>query len=224
MFVKAQIGGAAGVVRTVGQPTTMVALLDWVYRRQKADLVTCKPLHGPKPQDEAVAPAAMSSVGGGFEMLERMAELGVRVDGGGRQSYCLHADAEIVHDAVVALSASDWAGAALLVRHGQIATQPDWGDVRQEWEPVRDASGRIVDDRFDEEVVLRGRGRPRRVKVTYCPVQPYPSDEWVDMTRGEYRCWYQALTALRDRLPPLTLWRVAGLGVRARPWEDDQGA
>lgn len=200
------------------QPTTLLALLDWVYRRQRADLMTCKPLKGPKRQDDGTAPDILSTMVGASELMDRVAELGVMVDGGGRQSYRLHEDAERVHDALIALSESDWAGAALILGHARIASQPDWGNARQEWEPVRDANGRIIEDRFDEVVMLRTRGRPRRVQVSYCPVAPYPSDEWVAMTRGEYRCWHQALVSLSQALPPLTLWKVVGLGVQAEPW------
>jgi len=60
------------------------------------------------------------------------------------------------------------------------------------------------------------------VPLRYCPVEAYPSDDWMDMSRGEYRQWFAALGRLQARLQglPMSRWRLDGLGAEAEPWAE----
>ena len=210
----------------VRESTTLVALLVWTYQRQKADVMSGKGLwiseqKAAAPLDEP--PQAWS--GCGCAQLAAVAALGARIEGGGWQRPVLHNDAELCHDLVVEMSKRDWIGAMLLQRYGRQGGMPEWSEGRQEFEPERDGRDRIVQDRYDEVAVTTdAAGRVRAIPVRYCPVRPYPSDDWIEMTRGEYRTWHRALTRLAAVLdaPPkgreLTRWSLVGLGAAAEPW------
>jgi len=218
----------APVAVAVRESTTLFALLVWTYQRQKADLMSGKGLW--QSEQLAIAPdeePPQTWSGCGCAQLAAVAALGARIDGGGWQRPAVHADADLVHDLVIELSKSDWIGAMLLRRYGREGTAPEWSGGRQEFEPERDARERIVQDRYDESVtILDTRGRLRAVPVKYCPVRLYPSDSWIEMTRGEYRAWHRALerlAAMIARLPEqqgMARWQVIGLGAVAEPWNE----
>ena len=208
----------------------LTALLVWTYQRQKADAMSGKGLWSPElaRESDGGEPARRWS-GCGCAQLAAVAALGVRIEGGGWQRPAVHADAELVHDLVVAMSEDDWAGAMLLRRYGRQGGAPEWSEGRQEFEPVRDARDRIVQDAYDEvALVIDARGRERAMPVRYCPVRAHPSDAWIEMTRAEYRTWFAALKRLARALaaPPgkraLTRWRIVGLGATAEPWNHSQ--
>lgn len=207
------------------QSTDLVALLIWTYQRQKADVMSGRGLWTPEVRASADLEPSQGWSGCGCAQLEAVAALGVRIEPGGWQRPALHPDAELVHDLVVELSRTDWVGATLLRRHGRQGDMPDWGAGPQVLEPVRDGRDRIVQDRYDEVVTIRdAAGRERVVPVPYCPVQRFPSDEWLDMIRGEYRHWFAALRRLAAMLSRpadgrrLSRWTVSGLGTTAEPW------
>lgn len=202
---------------------TMVSMLVWTYRDQKADVMTGKGLFGPEVaavagDEDSWEPHAWSRCG--CAQMEAIGHVGCRIDGGGWQRPSLHPDAEVIHDAVVVLSQANWMGAALLRRYGRLGGTPDWcGDIRQEFEPVFEAnSRRPVQDRFDEVSMVKGRAS----KHLYCPVQLYPPNEWIDLARGEYCAWHGALGRLFVSLSDATLSRheLTGLGAVPEPWSD----
>jgi len=212
----------------VRESTDLVSPLVWTYHRQKADVMSGKGLWSSEhktiaPDEEP--PQAWS--GCGCAQLAAVAALGARIDGGGWQRPAVHSDADAIHDLVIELSKTDWIGAMLLRRHGREGAAPTWSEGRQEFEPVRDERDRIVQDRVDESVMIVGAGgHARAVPVKYCPVRLYPSDAWIEMSRGEYRAWHRALqrlAAMIARLPDgrgLVRWAVTGLGAASEPWNE----
>lgn len=209
-------------------PTALVPLLVWVYRDQKADVMTGRGLWAPEAELDAGAGVQVVRrwSGCGCAQIEAIGVLGSRIEATGwQQRAVLHADAEAVHDALVAMSREDWMGALLLRRYAAAGSQPDWGDGEQELGPLFDARDKIIQDRYDEVVeVIDAVGRKLLVPVRYCPVEAYPSDDWVEMSRGEYRQWHAALLRLMERLGDVTLrrWRLDGIGAEAEPWRSKQ--
>jgi len=77
-----------------------------------------------------------------------------------------------------------------------------------------------------ERMSVRYANRTTRdVPVTACPIQPYPSDEWVAMSREEHRLWHRGLTALFSELGALRLtrWALSGVGADVDPWTRKNG-
>ena len=217
--------GTAELAASTGrqESTHLVGLLIWVYQRQKADVMTGRSLWSPELAAEAAKlgrPIRQVSRCGCARIGE-IGLLGTQIDGGGWQRPALHPDAELVHDRLVELSRKDWIGALLLQRYGRQGGVPEWDGGRQEFEPVRDQRDRIIQNRCAEVVMFRdGRGRLIEASVPYCPVQPYPSDEWLALLRGEYAHWFTALQSLAADLSGrvLTRWQMIGLGAEATPW------
>lgn len=206
------------------EATGLAQLLVWVYRDQRADVMTGRGLWA--PEAEADAPANIQVVrrwsGCGCAQVEAIGILGASIRSTGwEQRPVLHPDAEAVHDALVAMSRDDWMGALLLRRYGADGSVPEWGDGDQELGPLFDDRDKIVQDRYDEVVeVVDAVGRKLLVPVRYCPVEAYPSDDWIELTRGEYRAWYAALLRLMEGLQDarLSRWRLEGIGAEAAPW------
>lgn len=205
-------------------PTGLAQLLVWVYRDQKADVMTGRGLWAPEAEFDALPDVQVVRrwSGCGCAQVEAIGRLGVRVESTGwQQRAVLHPDAEAVHDALVAMSREDWMGALLLRRYGADGSTPEWGDGDQELGPVFDSRDKIVQDRCDEVVeVVDAVGRKLLVPVRYCPVEAYPSDDWIETTRGEYRRWHAALLRLSAGLAEIRLsrWRLDGAGAEAEPW------
>lgn len=205
-------------------PTGLAQLLIWVYRDQKAEVMSGRGLWAPEAEADAPPNALVVRrwSGCGCAQIEAIGILGSRIDATGwQQRPVLHPDAETVHDQMVAMSKDDWIGALLLRRYAADGSAPDWGDGEQELGPVFDARDKIIQDRYDEVVeVVDAIGRQLLVPLRYCPVEAYPSDDWMDMSRGEYRQWFAALGRLQARLQglPMSRWRLDGLGVEAEPW------
>ncbi|HVI52926.1 MAG TPA: hypothetical protein VM661_17085 [Candidatus Sulfotelmatobacter sp.] len=202
----------------------LAPLLVWVYRDQKADKMSGRGLWAPEAEADAAPGVQVVRrwSGCGCAQLEAIALLGSRIDATGwQQRPVLHPDAEVLHDRLVEMSREDWMGALLLRRYGGDGGMPDWGDGDQELGPVFDARDKIVQDHSDEMVeVVDAVGRNLLVPVRYCPLEAYPSDDWVALTRGEYRQWFAALERLWARLDGLAFsrWRLDGLGAEAEPW------
>jgi hypothetical protein len=203
-----------------------VGLLRWTYQRQRADVISGRDLREPFASASVPARLRKHWSGCGCAQLEAVAVLGVRIEPGGKQRDTLHPDAEHIHDQVIAISERNWPGAVLLRRYGKQGGVPDWESGPQEYEPLRDGRDKIIQDRYDEVIRIRdGAGRDRMVPAHYCPLVKYPSDEWIEMMRGEYTVWYAALEDLANRLEGVKLarWTLAGLGAVAYPWRSDKG-
>ena len=211
--------------RPIRQSCGLSDLLIWVYRDQKADMMSGLSLWVPQglegERDGAKSTHYAGWSGCGCAQLESIAQLGARLNPPGWQRPALHPDAEVIHEALVAMSHDDWMGALLLLRHARAGDVPEWGNGRQELVPVYDSRDRVIQDAYDEVVAVRNdKGRKYMVPLRYCPLTRHPSDDWVEMTRGEYRLWVGALGSLAARLAgkPLSRWRLDGLGVAREPW------
>jgi hypothetical protein len=218
----------------VAEPTTAVELLTWVYRSQKADLMSGRDLFRAdgKPAEATVVPPAWSR--DGCAALRRHATLGAIIPGTAHlQSYALHPDAEKVHDLVVELSRHDPLGASLLRQHGRHGDTPDICDVIPHPEPVRRIRNRR--ERIVEDAILPGNSHMEarewhdaatgaatttwvEISYPYCPLRYFPCPATVLEARVEYCAWWRALAVLAGRLPTLERWRVTGMGAVERPW------
>lgn len=204
--------------------TSMVALLDWTYRRQKADIMTGRSLYVPNDvlEAEGLEDGMFYGVSAdGCAVMERILREGAIIPGTSHlQAATVHDDAVAVHDAVVALSRSDWVGAMLVRRYARSGDIPEPMRVRG-WEPQRDQKGRAkvaVD-----EVVWTIAGNNRRVPVgiPYTPVEPWPGQPLIDASRDEYAKWRLAVVKLMWLLrqgEPLRRWCVAEVGAERRVW------
>jgi len=206
----------------------LAQLLVWVYRDQKADKMSGRGLWAPEAEADAGPNVQVVKRWSacGCAQIEAIGLLGTRIETTGwQQRPTLHPDAEAIHDRLVEMSREDWIGALLLRRHGGDAGVPDWDDGVQELGPVFDQRDKMVQDRYDEVVqVIDAVGRNLLVPLRYCPLEVYPSDDWVELSRGEYRQWHAALTRLMGRLEgvSLTRWRLDGLGAAAEPWVENE--
>lgn len=211
-------------IRPHREPVGLARLLVWVYRDQKADKMSGRGLWAPEAEADAAPGVQVVRrwSGCGCAQLEAIALLGSRIETTGwQQRPVLHPDAEAIHDVMVAMSRDDWMGALLLRRYGADGGMPDWGDGDQELGPVFDRRDKIVQDRYDEAVeVVDAIGRHLLLPLRYCPLEAYPSDEWVAASQGEYRQWHGALERLMARILDVRLqrWRLEGLGAVAEPW------
>lgn len=194
-----------------------VRLVQWVYREQKADIMSGKGLY----DAEASADSGNGEVSYGQSCVakcETAARLGDIIRSTGHmQNPALHPDAEIIHDIVCGMH---WTRSNLLISHGRLGTVPEWNSAIQQLDPV-EYRGEIVEDRVAEVVEIIKKNRSReQVTVKFCPVQPYPPDEVVEMHRGVYRTWFAGMLGLVRRLAmaPLVRWEVAGMGAVEEPW------
>ena len=193
------------------ESATLVALMTWTYRKQRADEMTGKALVGER-STPALPPPPAWSLDGCYRM-EAISRLGCKVDGGGWQRPAVHPDAEALHDCVVELSRTDWIGARLVQRYGRLGVMPDWHPAPQRLVPSRDARGR---PRVTEIERVRVKGRSCAVLASILRLDP--EDSFVDSLRQEYTLWQCALASIQRASPPLTRWRIAGLGAISNPW------
>jgi len=212
------------VDQVVREEITVATLLTWTYLRQKADVMSAKPLHLPEGEGDEDPPQGWSK--DGCVLLARANRLGEIIPTTAHaQRPALHPDAEIVHDLVVELSRTDPLGAMLLVRHGQAGEAPPQGGVTPHPEPVtrlRDGREEIVEDAsLPGTSHLERRRNPKakgggsvwvEVPHCYCPITYWPPLAEVEESRLEYRVWRRALTTIANRLPQLRRWDVRGIG------------
>jgi hypothetical protein len=190
------------------ETTTLVALLDWAYRRQRVDADDSRALH----ELEMLAGAGGSSAAS----VAQNGLLGCTIHSTAhKQRPAHHPDAATVADCVALLAAP---GRWLVEQHARAGTVPDWGQS-QHLEPVIQGGRPLVVEA--ERVEVRyGRGQRHTVAVTYCPLQLWPDDSWVRMQRAEYTRWHRALEVLAALLDGAGLQRrrVEGIGAQAAPW------
>ena len=220
----------------VAETTTAVALLTWVYRDQKADVMSGKDLHAAEAGEADPEDYHGGWSADGCAAMAEIARVGVIVRGTGHRQYpALHPDAEAVHDAVVTLSRIDPLGARLLRHHGRRGDTPDFGACVPAPGPVRRRTGNnrlvIVEDATlpgnshleRRERRIRGTARRSRVWVEvhypFCPLSYSPSFEAVAEAQAEYLAWWRALARVTAALPPLGRWRLTGLGANETPWQ-----
>lgn len=122
------------------QPVEIEALLIWTYRHQRADTVIDRGM-GLFDQEGALdGRVHYATSTDGVATMQRIGLLGTRVDGGGASASHLHPDAEIVHEAVMAL---DRPVAMMVIRYAKSASRPEPSPPPRPY-PVRNARGKIV--------------------------------------------------------------------------------
>lgn len=202
----------------VRERITVARLLTWVYRDQKADLMSGKGLLGMEVAVDCDEGGTFRGASSCCATVEMNGLLGTIIRSTGwQQRPALHPDAEAVHDVVMACWG--WATASLLIRHARQADTPDWHTGMQRLVAL-ERLGEIVQDRYDEVVTVKYRKSSRVVPVLYCPVVRHPSMEFVEMQRDVYRQWHRGLLRVEERLEAVALvrWQVDGIGAAAEPW------
>lgn len=205
---------------TIREPITVVRLLAWVYRDQKADLMSGKGLHGLEAGADGRDGGSFGHGSSCVATVEMNGLLGTIIRSTAwQQRPSLHPDAERVHDLVMGMP---WAMAGLLIRNGKAGSEPDWGAREQRLEPIIQKGGHIVDYAVAEVVeVCYGSRNRRSIEVCYCPVMPYPSDESIAAMREVYGMWHDGLSRVFSTLSDphsLARWEVTGIGAKAEPW------
>ena len=183
--------------------TSLVALLDWSFQRQKAHRIDDSEGFGLRLGSPRDSCAKLEEIG---------SLMGCRIDGGQWKEIGqrVHPDAQEVVSTIGRLPEDI---AALIWRHACSGTEPDWGQDAA-FHPVMRGNGKHAVNTA-EVVIGDRRGRRSIVTVSYCPVELVPDPVYC---REEWRNWYRSLVILRTMLPALTRWEVVGIGVEAEPW------
>ena len=192
------------------ESTTLVGLLIWTYKLQRADTMSGKGLYqGEMAVDD-------DDLGWrGRDIIEDCGMLGAIIPGTAHQQrYALHPDAEAVHDALIAMSSADWQGALLVRNHARMGSPPNWGDY-QILERVEDKRGHPLIDVCDI-VTVGGKDEV----VRFCPLSPYPPDYLIDLDRAIYSAWFACLARLWNWRRHLRLcrWELTAIGAPEKPW------
>lgn len=231
---KPQIGGPVGAVAPdalamaisprpgVRQAVGIWPLVCWAFQRELASVVF----------DEVQREVFSRSYGMEYVMM-RQAELGCRVDGGGRSDP--HTDADVIASALGVLPEGvGGRGAALLIAEtARLGRAPDWvPEPSPRCEPVEWKNGKH--GRFAAREYWTGPGRwPAtwlgRDHGYACPVYFADTSVQVARRRRTYLQWWGALRELRDGLridqplscfdvtldmPPMQPWKKTGLTLR----------
>jgi hypothetical protein len=179
------------------------ALVNWALAKQQADV----------SRGSGIARELKQLSGGrsATEALEAYMALGTRVDGGGRSSHKVPADANRVAAAIDQLPIE---AAALVVLAGRTMSPIDWGEEGiGQWELVLDRKGRHK-KRWQDPQQCRGL-----LGWDYEFKGYLPSD--LDIIRLQYITWWEALVALQRRLDGrLVDVEVTGPRRAAEPWND----
>ncbi len=174
-------------------------LLIWTYQRQQVDQAERRGRRALRPG------GARSNMGA----IQRIGLQGVRVDCDGSAGYgadAVHADAQAVHDAVLAMGPDL---AALIVEHARAGTRPD---------ALLGAETQIL----PRDVTRKGKP-----KVEWSRCRNYPVIVWLKVinhpdylasVRKRYRTWWHALAYLAEGLGALAEYRVTGPAAPEKPW------
>lgn len=192
-------------------------LLTWTFRNQRAHKIV--PQGAGLQRAEALADGRnlQAKSGCGCASVERIAELGVRVDVSMSDPGQLHPDAETVYNAVTDLPRPI---ANLVARHAIDDTRPNWGEGMRPamipvWRkgPIYDAQGKPAKRSFQ---MIYDRNR----NAIACKVIPVHEPDSIARLRQDYTRWYDALVALANTLNdrPLDHHVVTGPIVPAEPW------
>lgn len=208
------------------------ALVRWTYEVQCADVIIGSGV-GLFP-GEAYADGVWGVFGGGgdsYERVKRVAVLGCRVDGGGFRRGDLHPDAELVHDAVMALVVYARSAALNVLQFGIAGCRPDWREhAATRWESCETRRRRKGDlgpvykhDPDRVPVYEYAKGAKGGHRPLYCPIRLIDHPLSIEYSRRVYASWHGGLVALKvvfaanqERLSAHT---VTGPGVPAAPWK-----
>jgi hypothetical protein len=175
-------------------------LLDWVYRRQRADEITGRSLS----RSEAAAAGetwtrGWTTSGDGCLRIQKQGIIGRKIDGGPPIRgipEALHVDAETTHEIIIAMP---WLRAALLIRFGKTGLAPEPPP------PPKFKATPIYDGRRWKAMVRKRYDRALRCSVTWTPISVWPDEQVAGMLAEQYRIWQGALQALRGRLSEIEL-------------------
>lgn len=202
-------------VRAQRQPIDIEQLLIWTYRVQKADQVIRRGggLHSLEALVDGVQLNATSTCG--CAAVARIQELGVRVDVEGRDAGALHPDAEVVHRAVMRLTArvQGRPGWQLIIGHAA------WGDRPDSMEGEMPRPIPVLNRRGLPRVEFTTPGR--RQDEAMCLVEYAPSAASILLAREEYAAWHQLLRLLALALqaePGLSRFHPLAPAAPAAPW------
>jgi len=192
-------------------------LLEWTYRRQKADVIVERGV-GLNRIEAAASGLVRHGSSGDWAAIDRYGRLGCFIDQIGFDSGQLAPDAETVHQTV------DGFGEpvrGLLIQHGRRGTRPECSlraDVR--YEPVWKGAPRYD---FDG---LPARGSYRMVynesrNPAGCQVRPRRHVTYIAAQRRDYELWHNGLVALADHFVthPSTRFVVGRPSAPAAPWK-----
>ncbi len=207
---------------------TVVELLDWTYRRQKADVVTAKTFQPPRSRRELDTGHGQWS-GDGCAAMDRFGLLGAIIPSTGHlQRPALHDDAARIHDAMILLSEAEqhWAGIMLLYHYARHGGQPRRDALPPRPVPILTGPRRTPLVTWFRNHYVGRDGRTRRFSAQCCPLDYTPPPESADRIHEEYRLWFTGLCRLNATLAtiPLSRWRVAGLGALPPPMKPDTTA
>jgi hypothetical protein len=178
------------------------ALVVWALRDQRAGRDPVAGMY--RAEAEADGYAWRGSSSDGVAAVGRIGEVGCRIDvsGGGRAVVHLAADA--VEVAIRSLEA-----AALVVDYGQAGAAPSGWEapdawfMPSEWEAGGEAMWVYAERR----------------QGAHCPIVQVSSEDGVELARGEYRRWWDALEQLAWLLSARALgFVVMGPSVPREPW------
>lgn len=174
-------------------------LLIWTYRDQAAHAVTARVAGGP------------SGYGSVFQAMRWRAALGVSVDCSrvALRADSLPQEAESVHEQVRLLGLDQ---AGLVIMHARAASRPDWmPGARPRAMPVRRANGKLVIE------------RDQRRQPSWCPIRWDPDPSQVAFARRLWTSWWDGLSSLCERLPPVLGASVRMPGIEREPWVSQIG-
>lgn len=215
---------------------TLVELLAWVYRDQRAHAMSHHCLAVAEADQAESETYAVSR--DGLAKMAKDYKLGASIPTtAAQQRLVLHPDAETVHEQLALLSRHDPYGALLIFRHALRAAIPDYCDDtpipqavhsldKNGKEKVVRAQLRGGDSHIEQRRIFNKETNTYRtawveVGYPYCPLSYWPSIECVVESRRDYRLWINALTQLDTMLPLLKKWTVQGLGADPTPWAWD---
>ena len=192
-------------------------LLEWTYRRQKADVIVDRGT-GLNKVEAAAAGIERHAVSGDWASIDKYGHLGCFIDQLGFDSGQLAPDAETVHQVVMGFGDPV---RGLLIQHGRSGTRPECmlhPDVR--YEPVWKGSPRYDYDGLPAKGSYK-MIRNHNESAIGCKVQPRQHVTYIEAQRRDYMLWHSGLVALANHFGkhPLTRFVVAGPAVSAAPWE-----
>lgn len=186
-------------------------LLIWTYQAQRAHRVLSRGA-GLHPLERLADGYEVQNIDT-LAKLERIAELGVRVDGGGTPGADMHPDAEVVVERLACMSKLK---AGMLMSCGQSGLEYDWlpGAVPSLL-PLRDNHGKPI-------VIYEDRARKRAL---YCPL--VETREHIEFARKVYGLWWEAMAELATDLAKydslLSTYHVLPPRSPKEPWATKKG-
>ncbi|MHA1570341.1 MAG: hypothetical protein ACTSWM_00870 [Alphaproteobacteria bacterium] len=192
-------------------------LLEWTYRRQKADVIIGRGV-GLNKIEAAASGVERHYSSGDWAAIDKYGHLGCFIDQLGFNSGQLATDAETVHETV---SRFGDPVRGLLIQHGRAGTRPECAlhaDVR--YEPVWKRSPRYdykgLPARGSYKMIYDGSHNP-----VGCQVRPRQHVTYIEAQRRDYQVWHNGLVALAQHFVthPLTRFVVGGPAAPAAPWD-----